>query len=56
MPNEPEKNILILSGMLLNKSFGLGDIEFLISDPALEEIVINGSNNQYGFFIKNMDG
>jgi archaeal flagellar protein FlaI len=52
MPNEPEKNLIILSGMLLNKSFGLGDIEFLINDSFLEEIVINGSNKPVWVFHK----
>ncbi|MDD4354058.1 MAG: hypothetical protein PHN56_06410, partial [Candidatus Nanoarchaeia archaeon] len=62
MPNEPEKNLTILSGMLLNKSFGLGDIEFLINDAFLEEIVINGSNKpiwvfhkQYGWLKTNLE-
>lgn len=52
MPNEPEKNITVLAGMLLNKSFGLGDIEFFISDVFLEEIVINGSNKPVWVFHK----
>jgi len=61
MPNEPEKNLVILSGMLLNKSFGLGDIEFMINDSNLEEIVINGSkkniwvfHKQYGWLKSNI--
>jgi flagellar protein FlaI len=52
MPNEPESKLVILSGMLLNKSFGLGDIEFLINDALLEEIVINGSNKPVWVFHK----
>ncbi len=42
MPNEPDHNIEVITGHLLNKSFGLGDIEFLLNDANLEEIVING--------------
>ena len=52
MPNESGKNVTILSGTLLNKSFGLGDIEFLLNDPNLEEIVINGSNKAIWVFHK----
>ncbi len=52
MPNESEKNIIVLSGILLNKSFGLGEIEFLINDPNLEEIVINGSKKSIWVFHK----
>jgi len=36
----PEKNI-ILSGILLHKTFGLGDIELLMGDDNLEEICVN---------------
>ncbi len=44
MPNEPDSNISVLTGHLLNRSFGLGDIELLVNDPNLEEIVINGAS------------
>jgi len=35
--------IKFLTGILIQEMFGLGRIEFLIEDPNLEEIVINGS-------------
>lgn len=52
MPNEPEANIIVLAGQLLHNSFGLGKIEFLISDPYLEEIVINSSGKPMWVFHK----
>ncbi|VVB76292.1 putative KH and PIN-domain containing protein [Candidatus Tiddalikarchaeum anstoanum] len=52
MPNEKEEHIVIMAGRLLNTSFGLGDIEFLLSDPNLEEIVINGATQPIWVFHK----
>ncbi|MFH0986641.1 MAG: ATPase, T2SS/T4P/T4SS family, partial [Candidatus Micrarchaeota archaeon] len=37
---------------LVNEMLGLGDIEFLVSDPQLEEIVINGSYDNVWVFHK----
>jgi len=33
----------VLAGVLLHNMYGLGDVELLLSDPLLEEIVINNS-------------
>ncbi|MBN1923333.1 MAG: type II/IV secretion system ATPase subunit [Nanoarchaeota archaeon] len=52
MPNEPENNIKTMTGHLLNKSFGLGDIEVLINDPHLEEIVVNGGGKNLWVYHK----
>lgn len=52
MPNESEANISVLTGHLLHKSFGLGDIEILVSDPNLEEIVINGAGRELWVYHK----
>jgi len=43
MPFIDEKTKKYLIGYLMQEMFGLGKIEFLLSDPNLEEVVINGS-------------
>jgi flagellar protein FlaI len=43
LPSVDEKTQKYLIGSLMQEMFGLGRIEFLLSDPNLEEIVINGS-------------
>ncbi len=52
MPAESKKNLKILSGYLLHRTLGLGNIEFLISDPHLEEIVINSSTEPVWIYHK----
>ncbi|MEM5874955.1 MAG: ATPase, T2SS/T4P/T4SS family [Candidatus Aenigmatarchaeota archaeon] len=51
----------ILIGILIQEMFGLGKIEFLLSDPYLEEIAINGSkkpiwvyHKKYGWLKTNL--
>ena len=53
------KNFLI--GILIHEMLGLGDIEYLLNDPDLEEIVINSStepvriyHKKYGWLITNI--
>ncbi len=41
LPNVSDKEKKTLSGNLIHEMLGLGDIELLLSDPYLEEIVIN---------------
>lgn len=41
VPNIPEQTKAYLIGMLLHEMVGLGEIEFLLTDPNIEEIVIN---------------
>lgn len=43
MPFLDEKTKKYLIGYLMQEMFGLGKIEFLLADPNLEEVVINGS-------------
>ena len=43
MPILDEKTKKYLIGYLMQEMFGLGKIEFLLADPNLEEVVINGS-------------
>ncbi|MEM2918388.1 MAG: ATPase, T2SS/T4P/T4SS family [Candidatus Altiarchaeota archaeon] len=38
-----EEEIILLSRVLVNDMLGLGEIEYLIADPKLEEIVVNSS-------------
>ncbi|MGC9200580.1 MAG: type II/IV secretion system ATPase subunit [Candidatus Aenigmatarchaeota archaeon] len=45
MPFLDEKTQKYLIGFLMQEMFGLGKIEFLLSDPNLEEVVINGSKD-----------
>ncbi|MCX8179338.1 MAG: type II/IV secretion system ATPase subunit [Candidatus Aenigmarchaeota archaeon] len=61
MPNLPLENKELLSGILVNEMLGLGDIEILLSDPNLEEIVINNSkepvwvyHRKYGWLKTNL--
>ncbi|MFB6182826.1 MAG: type II/IV secretion system ATPase subunit [Candidatus Nanohaloarchaea archaeon] len=42
LPEADQKAKKILAGNLIHEMIGLGDIEILLSDPNLEEIVING--------------
>ncbi|MEM5811723.1 MAG: ATPase, T2SS/T4P/T4SS family [Candidatus Aenigmatarchaeota archaeon] len=43
LPTIDEKTCKFLAGTLIQEMFGLGKLEFLIEDPNLEEIAINGS-------------
>ncbi|HDH91506.1 MAG TPA: CpaF family protein [Candidatus Aenigmarchaeota archaeon] len=45
LPMANEKIQRFLIGMLIHEMFGLGKIELLLSDPNLEEVVINGSKS-----------
>jgi flagellar protein FlaI len=38
-----DEDISVLSRVLVNEMLGLGDIEYLLADPHLEEIVVNSS-------------
>ncbi len=42
LPYASNKDKELLSGNLIHEMLGLGDIELILSDPYLEEIVING--------------
>ncbi len=42
LPNLSKNDVGILVGILSQESLGLGPIEFMLKDPGLEEIVING--------------
>ncbi len=47
-----EKTVKMLSGILLHKMYGLGDIELLLADNNLEEIAINGSREPVAIYHK----
>ncbi len=42
LPNVADKEKRTLAGNLIHEMLGLGDMELLLSDPFLEEIVVNG--------------
>ncbi|MEM5853558.1 MAG: ATPase, T2SS/T4P/T4SS family [Candidatus Aenigmatarchaeota archaeon] len=61
MPYVDEKTQKYLIGSLMQEMFGLGKIEFLLADPNLEEVVINGSkepvwvyHKKYGWLKTNL--
>ncbi len=61
LPEMPEETKNILVGVLLNEMLGLGKIEILLSDPNLEEIVVNRSKDaiwvyhkKYGWLLSNI--
>ncbi|MEM7826404.1 MAG: ATPase, T2SS/T4P/T4SS family [Candidatus Aenigmatarchaeota archaeon] len=61
MPYVDEKTQKYLVGSLMQEMFGLGKIEFLLADPNLEEVVINGSkefvwvyHKKYGWLKTNL--
>jgi len=61
LPGVSDENKNLLIAVLLNEMLGLGKIEFLLSDPNLEEIVVNSSktpvwvyHKKYGWLITNV--
>ncbi|NYZ79232.1 type II/IV secretion system ATPase subunit [Candidatus Micrarchaeota archaeon] len=44
LPEADEEKRKLLAGILLNRMYGLGDIEILMSDDWLEEVAVNGSS------------
>jgi len=54
LPEIPKDDADALAGMLLHTMYGLGDIEFLMSDDDLEEIAINGSSVPLSVYHKSM--
>jgi len=52
MPATEVKVTKYLIGMLMQEMFGLGRIEFLLGDPNLEEVVINGSKENVWVYHK----
>ncbi len=61
IPGINEKEKRMLSGLLVNEMFGLGDIEIPLNDDALEEVVINNSvepvwvyHRKYGWLKTNL--
>jgi len=52
MPSVEEKTQKYLVGSLIQEMFGLGRIEFLLADPNLEEVVINGSKEPVWIYHK----
>ncbi len=62
LENLPDKTKNFLIGILIHDSLGLGEVEFLISDPYLEEIVISSSkepvrvyHKKYGWLETNIE-
>jgi len=60
-PGIPEETKMLLIAILLNEMLGLGKIEFLLTDPNLEEIVVNTSktpvwvyHKKYGWLLSNV--
>ncbi len=43
IPSAPESEKVYLVGLLLHDMLGLGNLEFVLNDPNLEEIVVNSS-------------
>ncbi len=52
LPNVTEKEKRTLAGNLIHEMLGLGDIELLLSDPYLEEIVINNHKDPIWIYHK----
>ncbi len=52
LPNLDPKTENVLIGKLIQDMLGLGDIEFLINDPSLEEIVINSAGEPIRVYAK----
>lgn len=52
LPNLDAKTENVLIGKLIQDMLGLGDIEFLINDPSLEEIVINSAGEPIRVYAK----
>ncbi len=52
LPHLESENEKMLTGMLMQEMLGLGNIEFLINDPNLEEIVIQSSKEPVRVFSK----
>lgn len=52
IPNMSEKEKKTLAGNLIHEMLGLGDVELLLSDPYLEEIVINGHSDPIWIYHK----
>jgi archaeal flagellar protein FlaI len=52
LPDKNEKNIEIISGMMLHRLYGLGFIEIIMADNYLEEISINGANQPVSVYHK----
>lgn len=44
LPGLDDEKKKLLAGILLNRMYGLGDIELLMSDDWLEEVAVNGSS------------
>lgn len=62
MPYVDENTQRYLIGYLMQEMFGLGKIEFLLADPNLEEVVINGTkepvwvyHKKYGWLKTNLE-
>jgi len=54
LPDMSERDINILSGILLHKSLGLGAIEIMLQDRNLEEVVINGAKQPIWVYHRNL--
>jgi len=44
VPNMEQSKLDLLTGIMLHRSFGLGQLEVLMSDDHLEEVAVNGSH------------
>ncbi|MFH0961876.1 MAG: ATPase, T2SS/T4P/T4SS family [archaeon] len=52
LPGLVEREVKVLSGLLIHQMLGLGNIEFLLRDDGLEEIVVNHSGEPIWVFYK----
>lgn len=52
IPNIDEAKLSMISGILLHKAFGLGDLEIVMADNWLEEVAINGHEEPLSLYHK----
>ncbi len=52
LPALPANELVVLSGVLLHKMYGLGDLELLMSDDNLEEIAVNTATEPVSVYHK----
>ncbi|MGM5483348.1 MAG: type II/IV secretion system ATPase subunit [Nanobdellota archaeon] len=50
IPDIDEKKLKVLAGVLLHDSYGLGDMDVIMSDNWLEEVAINGANQPISLY------
>lgn len=52
LPDYPKEKVMALAGMLLQRMYGLGDVEIIMADNFLEEIAINTSREPISVYHK----